>query len=168
MLKRIYGLKEYVGWRIPKWLFCVRLSLICKWDDFSYFWVSMLPKRLPSSFCSREYIVWKKMFVEEFQDGSLVHGHCWCVNEMILASSEYPYCWKPLIKFLLKKIYGLEDVDWRIPRWLFSAWASLMWEWVDFSFFWVSILQKAFHQFFWSRAYLVGRRCWLKNIKMAV
>ena len=85
-------------------------------------------ERLPSSFCSKEYIVWKKLLVEEFQDGSLVHGHRWCVNEMILANSEYPYCWKPLIKFPLKKIYGFEDFVWRIPRWLFSAYASLMCE----------------------------------------
>ena len=91
LLKRIYGLEENVGWRIPKWLFnagssfiilmewfqllCVtylpaashqvsaqediwfgkwwcfknskmaviaRQSLKCKWDDLSYFWVSML------------------------------------------------------------------------------------------------------------------------------
>ena len=70
----------------------------------------MLHKRLPSSFCSREYIVSKKMLVEEFQDGSLVHGHLRCVNRMILTISESPYCWKPSIKFLLKKIYGLEDV----------------------------------------------------------
>ena len=36
-------------------------------------------------------------------------------------------CWqKPLIKFLLKRIYGLEeDVGWRIPRWLFYAGPSL-------------------------------------------
>ena len=25
------------GWRIPRWLFRARQSLVCKWDDFSYF-----------------------------------------------------------------------------------------------------------------------------------
>ena len=30
---------------------------------------------------------------------------------MILAVSEYPCCQKPSIKFLLKRIYGLEDDD---------------------------------------------------------
>ena len=29
---------------------------------------------LPSSFCLREYMVWK-MLVDEFQDGCLRHGH---------------------------------------------------------------------------------------------
>ena len=36
---------------------------------------------------------------------------------------------------LLKRIYGLkEDVSWRIPRWLFSAWLSLIGEYGNFSF----------------------------------
>ena len=39
-----------------------------------------------------------------------------------------------LLKVLLKRIYCLkEDVGRRIPRWLFSAWLSLMCEWDDLS-----------------------------------
>ena len=64
-----------------------------------------------------------------FQDGCIVHGHLWCVKGVILAISESPYCWKPSINFLFKRIHGLEeDVGWNIPRWLFSAWPSLMCE----------------------------------------
>ena len=64
-----------------------------------------------------------------------------------LAISEYPICRKPFIKFLFKRIYGLkEDVVWRIPRWLFSTWPSLMCERGDFRYFWVSILLEVFHQ----------------------
>ena len=37
LLKRIYGLEDDDGWRIPRWLFSARQSLVCKWDDFSYF-----------------------------------------------------------------------------------------------------------------------------------
>ena len=38
-----------------------------------------------------------------------------------------PICLLPPIKFLLKKVYGLEDDDvWRILRWLFSAKKSLI------------------------------------------
>ena len=38
-----------------------------------------------------------------------------------------PICLLPPIKFLLKRVYGLEDNDvWRIPRWLFSAKKSLI------------------------------------------
>ena len=33
------------------------------------------------------------------------------MNGVILAISEAPCCWKPSIKFLLKRIYGLEDVE---------------------------------------------------------
>ena len=29
----------------------------------------------PSSYCSRGYMIWKKMFGEEFQDGCLVLGN---------------------------------------------------------------------------------------------
>ena len=36
-LKRIYGLEEYVAWKIQRWLFSARQFLICKWDDFSFF-----------------------------------------------------------------------------------------------------------------------------------
>ena len=54
-------------------------------------------------------MVWK-MLDEEFQDGILMHGHPRCVNGMFLAISESPYCSKPSIKFLFKRIYGLEDV----------------------------------------------------------
>ena len=42
-------------------------------------------------------MVWKKMLVENFQDGCLVHGYLKCVNRVILAISESSYCWKPSI-----------------------------------------------------------------------
>ena len=126
LLKRTYSVEEDVGWRIPRWLFSAWSSLMCEWDDFCQFWVIQVAWSLPSSFCSREYMVWQKMLVEEIQDGCYVHGHLWCVNGMILAISESPYCQKHSINFLIKRIYGLEeDVGWRIPRWLFSAWTSL-------------------------------------------
>ena len=33
-------------------------------------------------------MVWKKLLVEEFQDGCLMHGHLLCMNGMIFAISE--------------------------------------------------------------------------------
>ena len=42
---------------------------------------------------------------EEFQDGCLVLGNLSYANGMILAVSESQCC----IKFLLKRIYGLEE-----------------------------------------------------------
>ena len=54
-------------------------------------------------------MVWKKMSVEVFQDGCIVHGHLGCVNGVILAISESQYCWKPSINFLFKRIYGLKE-----------------------------------------------------------
>ena len=37
-------------------------------------------------------MVWKKILVEEFQDGCLVIGNLWYANGMILAISESPCC----------------------------------------------------------------------------
>ena len=49
------------------------------------------------------------MLVKELKDGCLVLGNLWYSNEMILAIFESPCCQKPPIKFLLKRIYGLEE-----------------------------------------------------------
>ena len=54
-------------------------------------------------------MVWKKILVEEFQNDCIVLGNLSCANGMILATSESPCCQKPSIKFLLKRIYGLEE-----------------------------------------------------------
>ena len=99
------------------------------------------------------------MLIEEFQDCSLMHGHLWCVNGVIFAISESPYCHKPSIKFLLKRIYGLEDVRWKIAGWLFRAWQSLICEWSDFSYFWISMMPETFHQVFAQENIWFGR-CW--------
>ena len=47
--------------------------------------------------------------LEKFQDGCSVLGSFWYANGMILVTSESPCCMKPS-KFLLKRIYGLEDL----------------------------------------------------------
>ena len=49
------------------------------------------------------------MLVEEFKDGCLELGNLWYANGMILAVSESQCCIKLSIKFLLKRIYGLEE-----------------------------------------------------------
>ena len=56
-------------------------------------------------------MVWKMMIFEEFQDGRLVLGNLSYANGMIIATSESLCCRKLSIKFLLKRIYGLEDVE---------------------------------------------------------
>ena len=50
------------------------------------------------------------MLVEEIQNGCLVLGNLLYLNRMISAISESPCCQKPSIKFLLKRINGLEEV----------------------------------------------------------
>ena len=54
-------------------------------------------------------MVWKKILVEEFQNGCLVPVNLSYANGMILATSESPCCRKPSIKFLLKRIDGLKE-----------------------------------------------------------
>ena len=62
--------------------------------------------RLPSSFCSRGYIVWKILF-KLFKIFSYLEYPCWLATH---------------IKFLLKRTYGFEeDVVWRIVRCMLGA-----------------------------------------------
>ena len=97
-----------------------------------------------------------------------------CMETLMYEWGDFSYLWvsycrKHYIKLLIKRIYGLtEDVGWRIPRWLLSAWSSLMCEWDDFSYFWVFILLKDFHKDSDQENIWFGRRCWLRNSKMAV
>ena len=80
------------------------------WMGWFLLYLSHIAVSLQSSFCSRGYMVWK-MLDETLQDGCLEHGSLWCVNGVILAISESPWCRKPSIKLLLKRIYGLKDVE---------------------------------------------------------
>ena len=54
-------------------------------------------------------MVWKKILVEEFQNGCLVLFNLSYANGMILATSESPCCRKPSMKFLLERIDGLKE-----------------------------------------------------------
>ena len=58
---------------------------------------------------AQKNMVWKMMMLKEFQDGCLVLGNFCYANGMILAISDFPFCQKPFINFLLKRIYGLVD-----------------------------------------------------------
>ena len=71
-----------------------------------------------------------KMLFEEYQDVCLVLIPEW--SDSIY--SESPCCMMHPIKFLLKRIYGFEDVGLRIPRWLFTALPFLICELDDFSY----------------------------------
>ena len=50
------------------------------------------------------------------------------------------------LKFLLKRIYGFEDIRWKIAGWLFRAWQSMMCKWSGFCYFGISMLPEACHQ----------------------
>ena len=52
---------------------------------------------------------WRKKLFEEFQDSCIVHGHLWYLNEMIWAIQGLCFALMPPIKFLLKRIYGMEE-----------------------------------------------------------
>ena len=54
-------------------------------------------------------MVSKMIMFEEFQNGCLVLGDLSYANGMISAVFEPLCCMKPSIKFLLKRIYGLEE-----------------------------------------------------------
>ena len=151
LLKRIYGLED-VGWRIPRWLFSDRQSLICKWYDFSYFQTSMLHKTFHQVFAQEDIWFGRRCWLKNSKM-TVVLGNLWYANGMIC------YFWgscclKPSIKFLLKRIYGLEeDVGWRIQKWLFSARQSLICKWDDYSYFWGSCCPKPSIKFLLKRIY---------------
>ena len=75
----------------------------------------------PSCFCSRGYMVWKMMMFKELQDCCLVHGYLWYLNAKILAILS------------LNRALSFEDVVWRIPWRLISAWPSIVSECNDLS-----------------------------------
>ena len=55
----------------------------------------------------------KKKLFEEFQDDCLMNGHLWYLNGMIWAIQALHFALMPPIKFLLKRVYGLEeDIVW--------------------------------------------------------
>ena len=56
LIKRIYGLEEDIGWRIPKWLFSTCLSFICL--------ASLIKFMLKSTWFGRWYLKNSKMAVQ--------------------------------------------------------------------------------------------------------
>ena len=113
---------------------------------------------LPSSFWSREYMVWKKMLVEEFQDGCIVHGHIWCANGVILAISESPYCWKPSINFLFKRIYGFIRRCWLKNSKMALKCMAIFDVWMGWYYLFLSLqIARSLPSSFWSREYMVWK-----------
>ena len=107
-------------------------------------------------------MVWEEMSFEEFQDGHLGYR-----NGTILAILNLYNTLMYPIKFLLNLTYGLGgDILWRISRWL--PWqASWITEQNDFSNSESLFHCDASHQVL-AQSYLwFGRRCRLKNFKIA-
>ena len=74
------------------------------------FWITISPRRLPSSFGSTWLTVWEEMW---FQDG----GHLGHWNRRILAILNFHITPMPPIKFKLNQTYRLgADVIWRFSR----------------------------------------------------
>ena len=87
-------------------------------------------------FCSRGHSVLKKKLFEEFQDDCLMHGHLWYLNGMIWAIQALlqalHFALMPPIKFLLKRMYGLEeDIVWSTEDSCHGGttqWFCLLWD----------------------------------------
>ena len=87
--------------------------------------VLSLPKvwRIPPSFCSIECVGWKRCCLKNKKMS---------VNFLTIFFESLGCMMHP-IKFLLKRIFGFEEVVWKIPTRLFSAWPSLISEWNKWS-----------------------------------
>ena len=147
------GFRSRCGFRRP--------SCIAKRNYFSNS-DSLSLRCLPSSFGSIQLTVWKEMSFEEFQDG-LRGGHLGYRNGTILAILNLYVTVMPPFKFRLNPTYGLGDVLWRISRWP-PNWIS---EWNDFSNSESLCRSDASHQVSAQSDEWFGRRCRLKNFKMA-
>ena len=110
--------------------------------------------------------VWEGMSFEEFQDGH--HGsHLEYQNRMIIAILSLYVTLMPPIKFQLNLTYSLGgDVVWRISRWP-PWWPSWILEQNDFSNSESLCNCAASHQVLAQSDLRFGRRCCLKNFKMA-
>ena len=125
--KRTYGLEDVV-WRISRWLFSAWPFVMSEWDDLSY---SEFQCCLTHSIkFLLETIYGLRVVVCKYQDVCLVLISEW--NDFIY--SEYPCCMMHP-KFLLKRIYGLEEVVWKIPKRLFIAWPYFVSKWNERSIY---------------------------------
>ena len=124
----------------------------------------MLLQCLPSSSGSIPHMVWEEMSFEEFQDGR--HGsHLGYGNRTILVILYNTP--KPPFKFQLNLAYCLGlNVIWRISRWP-KWWPSWISEWNDYSNSESLCHCDASHQVLAQSNFRFGRRCRLKNFKMA-
>ena len=139
----------------------------------------------PSSFGTIQLTVWEEKSFEQFQDGRKIlanlhlyvapmsfeqfqdghGGHLGYHNWTILAILNLYVTVMPPIKCWLNLTYGLgEDVVWRISRWP-PSWIS---ERNDFSNSESLCRSNASHQVLAQSDLRFGRRCRLKNFKMAV
>ena len=122
LLKRTYGYEDVV-WRISRWLFSSDIWM--EW--FNLYQVSMLHDA--SHQVSAQENIWVGRSCLKNSKKAVYCMTIFCIwvewKKHIWVSfwPDYP------IKFLLKRINGLEEVVWKIPRRLFIAWPSFVSEW---------------------------------------
>ena len=147
---------ENVGWRIPRWLFIARPSLMSEWGEFSYFWVSILPVACIKFLLKRIY---------GFEEDVSWRIPRWLFSAWQSLMSEwgdFSYFWVSILPEAFHQVSSQEN-KWYGRRSSIQnsfVWSSLMSEWGDFSYFWVSILLEAFHQVSAQENKWFGRRCW--------
>ena len=107
---------------------------------------------IQSSFCSWGHIVWRRILFDKYQDCCLVLGH----PDILFILSLH------IVWFLFKRTYVFEEIAWRIPRWLFNAWPSLISEWND-----LSNSGSPFCLSFCSRGYMVWKKILFEVLKTA-
>ena len=109
---------------------------------------------IQSSFCSWGHMVWRRMLFDKYPDCCLVLGH-----PDILFILSLHVC----LVSAQEDIWFEEDIAWRIPRWLFNAWPSLISEWND-----LSNSGSSFCLSFCSNGYIVWKKILFEVLKTAV
>ena len=120
LLKRIYGLEEVV-WKILRRLFIAWPSFVSKWNERSIY-ESLFGLKHPIKF-----LLMRTYGFEEDVVGQISRLLFSSQQSWYLIYSEPPCC----------LVSAWEDIwfwrtAWRIPRWLFNAWPSLISKWNDF------------------------------------
>ena len=94
-----------------------------------------------------------------------MHGYLWNENGIILVILSLHVPGSLPSSSAQENIWFGRDVGWRFPRWLLSAWSSLICACGDITCFWVCILPEDVHQASDQENICFGRS-WLKNYKM--
>ena len=122
LFKRMYGLEDYVDWRIPR-LLLMHGHLLCVNGMILAILSFSKARRIPPSFLSIEYMGWKRCCLKD----NKMPVKFWTIFDFWM--DFFYFSWVSIlhdapIKFLLKRIYGLDEVVLKFHEGCLLPWPS--------------------------------------------